>query len=59
MTTDFTDSHAYWDPFGCWTLDEKRFMNRSLLGERATWIEEFSSFRTLHKPFCVSEWDPP
>lgn len=59
MVTDFTDSHTYWYQFGCWTPDEKRFMNRSLLGERATWIEDLSSFRVLHKPFFASEWDHP
>ncbi|MCC7519833.1 MAG: hypothetical protein IT578_11705 [Verrucomicrobiae bacterium] len=59
MATDFTDSHTYWYEFGIWKPEEKRLMNKSLLGERATWLEDLSTFRVLHKPFFVSEWDHP
>jgi hypothetical protein len=59
MATDFTDSHVYWYEFGTWKAAEKRFMNKSILGQREPWLWGLSSFRVLDKPFFVSEWDHP
>ena len=59
MVTDFTDSHTYWYEFGSWKPTEKKFVNKSLLGERESWLRNLSFFRVLHKPFVVSEWDHP
>lgn len=58
LVTDFTDSHTYWYGWS-WRGAEKRFANGSLLGEREAWFASLSSFRVLHKPFFVSEWDDP
>lgn len=58
MVTDFTDSHTYWYDW-TWKVTEKKFNNRSLLGERESWFRGLSTFRVLHKPFFVSEWDHP
>lgn len=55
---DFTDSHTYWYDW-CWKVDEKKFNNRSMLGEREPWFRRLTSFRVLDKPFFVSEWDAP
>jgi hypothetical protein len=57
--TDFTDSHTYWYTWGQWTPTEKRFNNKSMLGERDPWLHLLSFFRVLDKPFFVSEWDDP
>ena len=58
MVTDFTDAHTYWYDW-CWKTTEKKFKNRSLLGERDGWFFWLSFCRVLHKPFFVSEWDHP
>lgn len=58
MPTDFTDSHVYWYDWA-WKVKEKRFNNRSMLGERDPWFLGLSFFRVLHKPFFASEWDDP
>ncbi|MEI8062973.1 MAG: hypothetical protein WCH84_02805 [Verrucomicrobiota bacterium] len=59
MVTDFTDSHTYWYEFGSWKATEKKFVNKSLLGERESWLRNLAFFRVLHKPYIVSEWDHP
>ena len=59
MVTDFTDSHTYWYEFGSWKATEKKFVNKSLLGERESWLRNLALFRVLHKPYFVSEWDHP
>jgi hypothetical protein len=56
--TDFTDSHTYWYSWS-WRVADKRFMNNSFLGERDTFCRALTTFRTLDKPFFVSEWDHP
>lgn len=58
MATDYTDSHTYWYDW-TWKVTEKKFNNRSMLGERDPWFQGLSMFRVLHKPFFVSEWDDP
>jgi hypothetical protein len=59
LVTDFTDSHVYWYSWGCWTPTEKRFLNRSMLGERDPILAALSGYRVLDKPFFASEWDDP
>ena len=56
--TDFTDSHTYWYGWK-WQVMEKRLMNDSFMGTRDTFCRGLTSFRTLDKPFFVSEWDHP
>lgn len=58
MATDYTDSHTYWYDWN-WKVTEKKFNNRSMLGERDPWFQGLSMCRVLHKPFFVSEWDDP
>ena len=58
MVTDFTDAHTYWYDW-VWKTNEKKFNNRSVLGERDGWFYWLSFCRVLHKPFIVSEWDHP
>ena len=59
MVTDFTDSHTYLGQFWSWQVTEKKFTNKSLLGERESWLRNLSFLRVLHKPFFASEWDNP
>lgn len=58
MVTDFTDSHTYWYDW-TWKVTEKKFNNRSILGERDPYYSSLTTFRVLDKPFFVSEWDHP
>lgn len=58
VETDFTDSHTYWYGWS-WRVAEKRLMNDSFLGKRDTFMKNLTTFRTLDKPFFVSEWDHP
>lgn len=55
---DFTDSHTYWYDW-TWRVTEKRFNNRSMLGERDPWFRSLTFMRLPDKPFFVSEWDNP
>ncbi|HCE42936.1 MAG TPA: hypothetical protein DET40_05265 [Lentisphaeria bacterium] len=55
---DFTDSHAYWYDF-TWTTLDKRFKNKTMLGERDPLFRQLTAMRVLDKPFFVSEWDQP
>lgn len=55
---DFTDGHAYWYDW-TWKTTDKKFSNRSLLGERDALFHDLIFFRLLDKPFFVSEWDDP
>ena len=56
---DFTDSHTYWTDFGMWSATEKKFSNKSMLGERSPWWNPLTCMRLADKPFFVSEWDSP
>lgn len=56
---DFTDGHTYWYEWGVWRAAEKRFKNRSMLGERDPWFRGLTFCRFLDRPFFVSEWDDP
>jgi hypothetical protein len=58
IETDFSDNHAYWYDW-CWKTTDKRFNNRTMLGERDGFFGHLTSLRLEGKPFFVSEWDDP
>lgn len=56
---DFTDSHAYWNTFGLWKMNDKSFQNEVMTGSINNMLPALAFLRISDKPFFVSEWDNP